>query len=493
MYNNTSPIKFPENFLWGGATAANQIEGAWNEDGKGMTIEDCLPYREVGVADFTKQFAFTSKDLEEAFAAGPKANYPKRRGIDFYHHYKEDIKLFAEMGYKVFRMSICWSRIFTDPRDEKPNEAGIAFYEDMFKECKKYGIEPLVTLSHYDPPVVLATDYRGWYSREVIDLFEKYARVCFERFGKYVKYWLTFNEVDAMLRHPVTSGALIEDRFPDVPFEQAIYQAMHHQMIASAKAVKIGHELCPGSQIGCMMTKLCFYPFTCKPEDNLATQKRMRGIYRYVDIQVFGEYPLYLQKEVANKGYTIHMEPEDAQILKEGTVDFVSFSYYMTSCMAANTEGLDMAPGNTVNGVKNPYLPSSAWGWQTDPTGLRISLVELYDRYRKPLFIVENGLGERDVLAEDGKVHDPYRMEYLKDHVKAMSDAINEDGVDLWGYTWWGCIDLVSESTRQMSKRYGFIYVDVDDYGKGTFKRIKKDSFDYYKQVIASNGENLEY
>lgn len=493
MYNNTSQLKFPENFLWGGATAANQIEGAWNEDGKGMTIEDCLPYREVGVADFTKQFAFSSKDLEEALAAGPEANYPKRRGIDFYHHYKEDIKLFAEMGYKVFRMSICWSRIFTDPRDEKPNEAGIAFYEDMFKECRKYGMEPLVTLSHYDPPVVLVTDYRGWYSREVIALFEKYARVCFERFGKYVKYWLTFNEVDAMLRHPVTSGGLIEDRFPDVPFEQAIYQAMHHQMIASARAVKIGHELLPDAQIGCMMTRLCFYPYTCKPEDNLANQQRMRGIYRYVDIQVFGAYPRYLQKEIENKGYTIQMEPEDAQILKEGCVDFVSFSYYMTSCMAADTEGLDMAPGNTVNGVKNPYLPSSEWGWQTDPTGLRISLVDLYDRYRKPLFIVENGLGARDVVEEDGKIHDPYRCEYLKDHVKAMSDAINEDGVELWGYTWWGCIDLVSESTRQMSKRYGFIYVDVDDYGNGTFRRIKKDSFDYYRQVIESNGENLEY
>ena len=493
MYNNTSPLKFPENFLWGGATAANQIEGAWNEDGKGMTIEDCLPYREVGVADFTKQFAFSSKDLEEALAAGPEANYPKRRGIDFYHHYKEDIKMFAEMGYKIFRMSICWSRIFTDPRDEKPNEAGIAFYEDMFRECKKYGIEPLVTLSHYDPPVALVTDYRGWYSREVIDLFEKYARVCFERFGKYVKYWLTFNEVDAMLRHPVTSGGLVEDRFTDMPFEQAIYQAMHHQMIASAKAVKIGHEILPEAQIGCMMTKLCFYPFTCKPEDNLANQQRMRSIYRYVDIQVFGEYPRYLTKEIENKGYTIQMEPEDAQILKDGCVDFVSFSYYMTSCMAANTEGLDMAPGNTVNGVKNPYLPSSEWGWQTDPTGLRISLVELYDRYRKPLFIVENGLGAKDVVAEDGHVHDPYRCEYLRDHVKAMSDAINEDGVELWGYTWWGCIDLVSESTRQMSKRYGFIYVDVDDYGNGTFKRIKKDSFDYYKQVIESHGENLEY
>lgn len=493
MYNNTSPIRFPKNFMWGGATAANQVEGAWNEDGKGMTIEDCLPYREVGVADFTKQFAFSSKDLEEAMAAGPEANYPKRRGIDFYHHYKEDIKMFAEMGYKVFRMSISWSRIFTDPRDEKPNEAGIAFYEDMFKECRKYGIEPLVTLSHYDPPVVLVTDYRGWYSREVIDLFMKYARVCFERFGKYVKYWLTFNEVDAMLRHPVTSGGLIEDRFPDVPFEQAIYQAMHHQMVASALAVKLGHELVPGSQIGCMMTKLCFYPFTCRPEDNLANQQRMRSIYRYVDIQVFGDYPLYLKKEIENKGYTVAFEPGDEKILKEGCVDFVSFSYYMTSCMAANTEGLDMAPGNTVNGVKNPYLPSSEWGWQTDPTGLRISLVELYDRYRKPLFIVENGLGARDVVSEDGKVHDPYRCEYLKEHVKAMSDAINEDGVELWGYTWWGCIDLVSESTRQMSKRYGFIYVDMDDYGNGTFKRIKKDSFDYYKQVIASNGEDLEY
>ena len=240
-----------------------------------------------------------------------------------------------------------------------------------------------------------------------------------------------------------------------------------------------------------MMTKLCFYPFTCKPEDNLATQQRMRSIYRYVDIQVFGEYPNYLNNEIRNKGYVIQWKDSDETDLKEGTVDFVSFSYYMTSCMAAETEGLDMAPGNTVNGVKNPYLPSSEWGWQTDPTGLRISLVDIYDRYRKPLFIVENGLGERDQITEDGKIHDPYRCEYLKEHVMAMSDAINEDGVELWGYTWWGCIDLVSESTRQMSKRYGFIYVDIDDYGNGTYNRYKKDSFYYYKQVIESNGEKL--
>ena len=488
---NKKEYVFPEGFLWGGATAANQCEGAWNVDGKGMTVEDCLPYREVGVADFTKQFAFSTKDIEEALNAGPEANYPKRRGIDFYHHYKEDIKMFAEMGYKVFRMSIAWSRIFTNPDDLEPNEKGIAFYEDMFKELKKYNIEPLVTLSHYDPHIKLVTDYRGWYSREVIDMFTKFAKVCFERFGKYAKYWLTFNEVDAMLRHPLTSGALVEDRFTDMPFEQAIYQAMHNQLVASAKAVKMCHEIVPESQVGCMLTKLCFYPFTCKPEDNLANQKRMRDIYKYCDIQVFGEYPKYLLKEIERKGLDIYNPEEDLKILKEGTVDFVSFSYYMTSCMAMKTEGLDMAPGNTVNGVKNPYLPSSEWGWQTDPTGLRISLVELYDRYRKPLFIVENGLGAKDVV-KDGKVHDSYRIEYLREHVKAMSDAINEDGVDLWGYTWWGCIDLVSESTRQMSKRYGFIYVDVDDYGNGSYERIKKDSFYYYKQVIESNGKDLD-
>ena len=492
MYENTSPLKFPKDFLWGGATAANQVEGAWDIDGKGMTIEDCLPYRNVGIADFTKQFEFTSKDLEEALKADSNANYPKRRGIDFYHHYKEDIKMFGEMGFKVYRMSISWARIYTHPWDEKPNEKGIAFYRDVFNECHKYGMEPLVTLSHYDPPLDIVTKYRGWYSREVIELFVKYARTCFTEFKDQVKYWLTFNEVDAMLRHPVTSGGLIEDQFSDVSFEQAIYQAMHHQMIASALAVKIGHEIIPGCKIGNMLTKLEFYPYTCKPEDNLAAQRRIRSIYRYSDIQVFGEYPRYLLKEIENKGITLHTEKEDAQILKEGTVDFVSFSYYMTSCMAGNTDGLDMAPGNTVNGVKNPYLPSSEWGWQTDPTGLRISLVEMYDRYRKPLFVAENGLGAKDVVSEDGHVHDPYRSEYLKEHVKAMSDAINEDGVELFGYTWWGCIDLISESTRQMSKRYGFIYVDEDDYGNGTFNRIKKDSFDYYKRVIESNGEDID-
>ena len=484
--------RFPEGFLWGGALAANQCEGAWNEDGKGWSVQDCMIFKDkTDIGDFTKQFEFTDADLEKALNAGPEANYPKRRGVDFYHHYKADIAMFAEMGYKVLRISIAWTRIFPNADDAQPNEKGLAFYEDLFKELKKHNIEPLVTLSHYEPPLTLVTKYRGWYSREVIDLFVKYAKVCFERFGKYVKYWLTFNEVDSMIRHPLTTGALMEEHFPDMSFEQAIYQAMHNQLVASAITTKLAHEMIPGCMVGCMLTKLCFYPYTCKPEDNLATQQRMRQIYKYCDVQVFGEYPRYLLNEIKQKGYTIEKGENDDRDLKEGTVDFISFSYYMTSCMAMNTEGLDMAPGNTVNGVKNPYLPSSEWGWQTDPIGLRISLVDLYDRYRKPLFIVENGLGAKDVL-EDGKVHDPYRIEYLREHVKAMHDAIIEDGVDLFGYTWWGCLDLIAESTRQISKRYGFIYVDADDEGNGSYERTRKDSFYYYKQVIESNGENLE-
>lgn len=493
MYKNLAPLKFPKDFLWGGATAANQAEGAWNEDGKGMTIEDCLPFRTTGYEDFTKQFEFTSKDLEEALNADESANYPKRRGIQQYHHYEEDICLMAEMGFKTYRMSISWARIYTHPWDEKPNQKGIDYYHRVFRECKKYGIEPLVTLSHYDPPLDIVEKYNGWYGREVVDLFEKYARTCFEEFQGEVKYWLTFNEVDAMLRHPVTSGGLIQDRFEGKNFDEVIYQAMHHQMIASAKAVKIGHEIDPENKIGCMLTKLEFYPYTCKPEDVLAAQKRTRSIYRYADIQVFGEYPKFLLKEIEKKGLHVQKEENDDKILKEGTVDFVSFSYYMTSCEAGNKDGLDLAPGNTVNGVKNPYLPSSEWGWQTDAAGLRVSLIEMYDRYRKPLFVAENGLGARDVVREDGTIYDPYRMEYLKEHVCAMSDAINEDGVELFGYTWWGAIDIVSESTREMSKRYGFIYVDVDDYGNGTYQRKKKDSFYYYKQVIESNGTDIDH
>ena len=484
--------QFPEGFLWGGATAANQVEGGWKEGGKGISVSDCArSHLDVDVKEYNKHNEITSKDIEEALAIEEDTFYPKRHGAQFYHHYKEDIALFAEMGFKVYRMSIAWSRIFPNGDELVPNEEGLKFYDHVFDECLKYGIEPLVTMSHYEPPIHLVLKYNGWYSRELIGFFERYVKVICERYKNKVKYWLTFNEVDSMIRHPYTTGGLVKDRFTDKHWESVVFQAMHHQFVASALATKICHEMIPHSKVGCMLTKLTFYPYTCKPEDVLKAQQDMRSTYCYSDTQVFGEYPAYLKSRFKNEGIEFVIEPGDEDIMKQYPVDFVSFSYYMSSCVAANEEGLDTTAGNTILAIKNPHLKSSDWGWQIDSIGLRISMVDLFDRYRKPLFIVENGLGAKDVLEEDGCVHDNYRIDYFNVHFKAMYDAIVEDGVECLGYTSWGCIDLVSESTKQMSKRYGFIYVDVDDYGKGSYNRYRKDSFYWYKKVIETNGASL--
>ena len=486
--------KFPEGFLWGGATAANQIEGGWREGGKGWSVSDAArAHFDADVKDYSRHNQITTQDIEEALAhPEDEVNYPKRHGSDFYHHYKEDIALMAQMGFKVYRMSIAWSRIYPNGDDEQPNEQGLQFYDDVFDELKKYSIEPLVTMSHYEPPLNLVLNYDGWYSREVVGFFEKYVKTICERYKHKVKYWLTFNEVDSMIRHPYTTGGLIEDRFPGKNFEEVCYQAMHHQFVASALATKICHEIIPDSQVGCMITKLTYYPYTCKPEDVLETQRRMRSIYAYSDTQVFGEYPSTLLSYYKNHNIHIVKQPGDDQIMKQYPVDFVSFSYYMSSCVAADETGLDVTPGNTILAVKNPYLETSEWGWQIDPIGLRISLVDLYDRYRKPLFIVENGLGAKDELTADGQVHDPYRIDYLRKHFKCMLDAIEEDGVELMGYTSWACIDLISESTKQISKRYGYIYVDLDDLGNGTYNRIRKDSFYWMQKVIENNSLDFE-
>ncbi len=483
---------FPEGFLWGGATAANQVEGGWKEGGKGISVSDCArSHLDVDVTDYHAQNKVTSEDIEKALATDDEVYYPKRHGSDFYHHYKEDIKMFAEMGFKVYRLSIAWSRIFPNADDPEPNEEGLKFYDNVFDECLKYGIEPLVTMSHYEPPINLVLKYNGWYNRKTIDMFVRFVETICKRYKDKVKYWLTFNEVDSMIRHPYTTGGLIEDRFPGKNFEEVIFQAMHHQFVASALATKICHEVIPGSKVGCMLTKLTYYPYTCKPEDVLTMQQSMRSTYCYSDTQVFGEYPAYLLSRFRNKGINLVKETGDDEIMKAYPVDFVSFSYYHSSCVAADTTNLEQAAGNTITAVKTPYVPSSDWGWQFDPIGLRISMVDLYDRYRKPLFIVENGLGAVDMVEEDGTINDQYRIDYLKAHMKAMLDAIELDGVECMGYTSWGCIDLISESTKQMSKRYGYIYVDCDDYGKGTYKRIPKKSFYWYKDVIATNGASL--
>lgn len=485
--------KFPEGFLWGGATAANQFEGGWNLGGKGWSVADAArAHFDADVTNYQKHNEITTKDIEEALAhPEDEVNYPKRHASDFYHHYKEDIALMAEMGFKTFRMSIAWSRIFPNGDDEVPNEEGLKFYDDVFDELKKHNIEPLVTMSHYEPPLNLVLNYDGWYSREVVDFFTRYVETICTRYKDKVKYWLTFNEVDSMIRHPYTTGGLVRDRFEGKNFEEVIFQAMHHQFVASAIATKICHDIIPDSKVGCMLTMITYYPYTCKPEDVLEAQQLMRQTYAFSDTQVFGEYPAYLLARFKNHGIMIKKEACDDEVMKENPVDFVSFSYYMTSCAAKNKEGLDLTAGNTILALKNPYLETSDWGWQIDPTGLRISMVELYDRYRKPLFIVENGLGAKDELI-DGKVHDEYRIEYYRQHFKCMLDAIVEDGVDLMGYTSWACIDLVSESTKQMSKRYGYIYVDADDYGKGSYNRYRKDSFYWYQKVIENNGLDFE-
>lgn len=484
--------RFPKEFLWGGATAANQFEGAWNIDGKGISVADVARFKtDVDIKDMSKHWEINLADIEKAKNSDDIIYYPKRHGSDFYNNYKEDIKLMAEMGFRVFRLSIAWSRIFPNADDLVPNEKGLQFYEDVFNELKKYDIEPLVTMSHYEPPLNLATKYKGWYSRESIGFFTKFVETICSRYKEQVKYWITFNEIDSIIRHPFMTGGLIREQFSsDDDFEKAIYQAMHHKFVASALATKICHEIISDSKVGCMITKQTYYPYTCKPGDVLEAQLDARKLYAFSDTQVFGEYPKYLLSLYKSKGIEIIKEENDDIIMKNYPVDFVSFSYYSSSCSANDKAGLDYNPGNTASSIKNPYLQANEWGWQIDPIGMRISLIELYDRYRKPLFIVENGLGAKDEVV-DGKINDDYRIDYLKRHIQEMYKAVTEDGIELIGYTSWGCIDLVSNSTNQMSKRYGFVYVDCDDYGNGSFKRLRKNSFYWYKELIESDGESI--
>ncbi|MDW6005358.1 glycoside hydrolase family 1 protein [Vibrio mangrovi] len=479
---------FPENFLWGGALAANQVEGAWNQGGKGLSVADVAVYKkDVDVKDYAAHAAITSASVEQAMQDPSDTHYPKRRGIDFYHRYAEDIALFAEMGFKALRISIAWSRLFPTGEEQEANEEGVQFYIRVFEELKKHHIEPIVTLSHYEMPLALSLKYNGWVERTVIDHFVRFSRVCFERFKPYVKYWLTFNEIDSIFRHPFTTAGIIPDRCPENQ-QQTIYQALHHQFVASALVTRDCHDIIPGSQVGCMLTKLTTYPHTCHPQDVEKTLiKNLMNLF-YSDVQVFGEYPALVQKQWQKESIHIEMQPHDLDILKAHTVDFISFSYYMSLTESAS-DGMEMAAGNTILGVKNPYLPSTDWGWQIDPVGLKVSLLELYDRYKKPLMIVENGMGAKDEVV-DGKIHDPYRIDYFKAHFEQMKAAVAL-GVDLIGYTSWGPIDLVSAGTSQMSKRYGFIYVDQDDEGHGTLERIRKDSFYWYQDIIKTNGASL--
>ena len=473
----------PKNFLWGGAVAAHQLEGGWNADGRGPSVSDVLTAGAYGVP----------RRITDGVRPGER--YPNHEGIDFYHTYKEDIKLFAELGFKCFRTSISWSRIFPRGDEQTPNEAGLQFYDDLFDELLKYGIEPVVTLSHFEMPYALAKEYGGWMNRECIDFFVHYAVTVMERYKGKVRYWMTFNEINNQTNTTTDIFGWTNSGIKFSEFEhpkKALYQAVHHELVASALVVKKGHAINPDFQIGCMLAMVPYYPYSCNPDDVIMAVQSMHERFYFTDVHCRGHYPAYAKKEWEREGTAPEMLPGDEEILAQGTVDYIGFSYYMTNAVRADMaqENDGLSGGNTYT-VPNPYVKASDWGWQIDPVGLRYALDVLYERYEKPLFIVENGFGAFDELKPDHTCDDSYRIDYLRAHIEEMKKAVELDGVDLMGYTPWGCIDVVSFGTGELRKRYGFIYVDRNDDGTGTGNRYKKKSFSWYQKVIATNGEDL--
>lgn len=484
-------MAFQKDFLWGGAIAASQADGAYDKGKKGLDTQD-LRYFDANwdkeQRTVNRNINMTSERFEEALSAQDNTHYPFRWAIDFYDNYKEDLALFEELGLNVFRTSISWSRIFPNGDDEMPNQEGIQFYVDLFSECKKRGMKVFATILHYNIPVNLVTKYGGWKNRQTIDFYVKYAKTLFKHLGNLVDYWLPFNEINCARFNPYNGCCLIKDQEED--HDSAIFQCTHHQFLANALTVEAAHEMLPGSMLGGMIARFTTYPATPKPEDVMQTvlDENYKN-YFYLDVMAHGEYPSYTKRMFKDLNITIKVEDGDDVILKKGKVDFIAFSYYMSMVATTNTTH-EKTSANLVTGNKNPYLKTSEWGWQIDPIGLRITLNDMYDRYRLPLFIAENGLGATDIV-EDDKIHDDYRINYLREHVRQMDEAI-QDGVDLIGYTMWGIIDIVSCGTIEMSKRYGVIYVDRDEEGNGSNRRIKKDSFTWYQKCINSNGTDIE-
>lgn len=493
-------MTLPKNFMWGGASAANQYEGGFDEGGKGLNAIDVLtngsatePRKvtwkkddgETGTTDLVwgKKFALPKRAVPQLVDG---YYYPSHQGTDFYHHYQEDIKYMAQMGFNVFRLSLNWSRILSNGDDETANQEGLEFYDKVFAECAKYGIEPLVTLSHYETPLSLIQRFGGWKDRHLIDAFTHYAEIVMKHYKGKVRYWLTFNEINAMDMAPYMDGGLIDDS------EQNRAQGAHNQFVASSKVVKLAHEIDSNNQVGMMLAYSALYPYTCDPADQVKVMQAKQEMLFYSDVQAGGRYPDYRLKQYERDGVKLDDKPEDYDLIKNYPVDFLSFSCYTSNVLTTHHKEAEASGNVSAGGVVNPYLESNAWGWATDPDVLRIALNDLWDRYHKPLFIVENGLGWDDKLEEDHSIHDDYRIKYLRSQIKSMEQAVNIDGVDLMVYTMWSAIDLVSNGTGEMKKRYGFVYVDRDDRGNGSLKRYPKDSFNWYKRVIASNGKDLD-
>ena len=482
-------MSFPKNFLWGGAIAACQAEGAYDADGKSLTFPDIVRKIDQKDRKVMRQRVMTDTQIAE-LRKEPTENFPKRWGIDFYHTYRQDIALLAEMGFSVFRFSIALARVFPNLAEAEPNEKALLYYDAVIDTCLAHHIEPLVTISHFDAPRAIYDPFGGWYDRRMIEIYEKYCRVLFERYKGKVKYWITFNEINVAMKAPFKTLGMASSEDPGFP--SRVFNGLHNQFVAAARAVRLGHAIDPNFRIGCMIAAMGSYPHTCAPEDvfaNLQYESMMN--YFPLDVQAAGYYPYFAKSYFAKNGIQLHIEPGDLELIRENTHDFVAFSYYMSNVHAADEHNLEMTNANMSSSVKNPYLKSNDWGWQIDPLGLRYVCNSLYSRYRKPMYVVENGIGIVETLGADGTVHDQARIDYLREHIRQLGNAI-DDGCDLRGYTTWGPIDLISSMTSEMSKRYGFIYVDQDDNGNGSKKRYKKDSFYWYRHVIETNGKELD-
>lgn len=501
-------MKFPDNFLWGGATAANQYEGGWQEDGRGIAVHDMLTdgSQRMPRRIYCQNEAgfITSIQAGECIPPGyhpfikEGEYYPSHNATDFYHHYKEDIALMAEMGFKTYRLSISWTRIFPNGDDVQPNQEGLQFYDAVIDELLKYNIEPLVTILHFDMPLHLAEKYGGWINRKLIDFYLRFATVLFERWRNKVKYWITVNEINVLGGYWTLGLSSVHRKTGsnsnqgETPIEDAgiKLQSIHHLLVASAMANQIARKINPDFMLGTMCALSGIYPMTCRPEDVFGAYEFRRKALMYSDVTMRGYYPNYAQVIFDEYKFTLYKKPGDDEILRDNTSDFLAFSYYRTTAFSNDAANTTTTGGQQAS--PNPYLKKTPWGWPIDPQGLRFVLNELYDRYQKPLFIVENGMGNQDVIEKDGTIHDTYRIDYLRSHIREMMKAVEIDAIPVLGYTTWGCVDIVSAGTGEMTKRYGFVYVDLDDKGNGTFKRRKKDSFYWYQKVIASNGKDIQ-
>lgn len=486
---NVQEKEFPKGFFWGGSIAACQSEGAWNEDGKSMTIAEAFHAINGSKEKRRRQMMITKEMLNEAKRDKEVKNYPKRIGIDFYHTYEEDIKLIADTGMNLFRFSIAWSRVFPTSDCKHVNETALAFYDRVIEQCLQNGMEPLVTISHFDLPVYIVDEYGGWDDRRVIDMFLNFCELLFTRYKGKVRYWIPFNEINMSVKAAQkTLGILYED---SPLYKQRIFQALHYQHVASAFATKRAHEIDNNNQVGAMIGAFTVYPMTPKPEDVFATMnEELLRNYFSLDVLSNGKYPYYILHYFKQNNIQLNISESDLQCIENNCCDFIGTSYYSSSVFAHNNEGLELTSANVSLVIKNPYLESSEWGWQIDPLGIRYLLNKLYDRYHKPLFILENGLGYKDKLCDDKTIHDVYRIDYLKQHIVEVKKAI-DDGVDVRCYAIWSPIDIISSGTSEMSKRYGLIYVDQNDVGEGSKKRYRKDSFAWFKQVVQTNGNSL--